>query len=137
MVYATIGDVAILVKVKMPGGPAFFVQKRVGVSKRICNETKALEAYKDDRQPVFKSLSSQFMTVIYSMEYEKGTTEKTTEKILSLIAENPRLTTEELARLCGLTPDGVYYHTKRLREKGVLIREGGRKEGSWIIVAKK
>ena len=41
------------------------------------------------------------------------------------------VTLEELAKLCGLTPDGVYYHTKRLREKGVLIREGGRKEGSW------
>ena len=76
------------------------------------------------------------MTVIYSMEYELGTTEKTTEKILAMIAENPSVTTEELAKMCGLTPDGVYYHTKRLREKGVLIREGGRKEGSWIIVKK-
>ena len=56
------------------------------------------------------------------------TTEKTTEKILSLISENPNITTEELARVCDMTPDGVYYHTKRLREKGVLIREGGRVE---------
>ena len=76
------------------------------------------------------------MTVIYSMEYENVTTEKTTEKILSLITENPSVTTEELAKMCGLTPDGVYYHTKRLREKGVLIREGGRKEGYWVIVSK-
>ena len=50
--------------------------------------------------------------------------------------ENPNITTEELARVCDMTPDGVYYHTKRLREKGVLIREGGRKEGHWIIVKK-
>ena len=64
------------------------------------------------------------------------TTEKTTEKILSLILENPNITTEELARVCDMTPDGVYYHTKRLREKGVLIREGGRKEGHWIVVKK-
>ena len=96
-----------------------------------------MKNYKEGRDPVFKSSPSQFMTVIYSMEYEQGTTEKTTEKILSLIAENPSVTTEELAKLCGLTPDGVYYHTKRLREKGVQIREGGRKEGSWIIVEKK
>ena len=85
---------------------------------------------------MFKSSVSQFMTVIYSMEYEAGTTEKTTEKILSLISENPNVTTDELARLCGLSPDGVYYHTKRLRDKGVLIREGGRKEGQWIVVKK-
>ena len=64
------------------------------------------------------------------------TTEKTTEKILGFISENPKVTTEELARLCGLTPDGVYYHTKHLREKGLLIREGGRKEGYWIVVIK-
>lgn len=64
------------------------------------------------------------------------TTEKTTEKILSLILENPNITTEELARVCDMTPDGVYYHTKRLREKGVLIREGGRKEGHWVVVKK-
>lgn len=65
------------------------------------------------------------------------TTEKTTEKILSLILENPNITTEELARVCDMTPDGVYYHTKRLREKGVLIREGGCKEEELIISAKR
>jgi len=37
------------------------------------------------------------------------TTEKTTEKILSLIMENPNITTEELALVCDMTPDGVYY----------------------------
>ena len=45
---------------------------RVGLSsglKRICNETKALESYKDDRRPVFKSSPSQFMTIIYSVDY--------------------------------------------------------------------
>ena len=63
------------------------------------------------------------------------TTEKTTEKILSLILENPNITTEELARVCDMTPDGVYYHTKRLREKCVLIREGGRKEGAYEPLA--
>ncbi len=28
-----------------------------------------LEAYKDDRRPVFKSSPSQFITVIYSVDY--------------------------------------------------------------------
>lgn len=37
--------------------------------KRICNETKALESYKEDRKPVFKSSPSQFMTIIYSVDY--------------------------------------------------------------------
>ncbi len=62
--------------------------------------------------------------------------EKTSDKVYGFILENPKITTEELARVCDMTPDGVYYHTKRLREKGVLIREGGRKEGHWIVVKK-
>ncbi len=49
-----------------------YMEKRGSGLKRICNETKALEAYKDDRRPVFKSSPSQFMTVIYSMEYDGG-----------------------------------------------------------------
>ncbi len=61
------------------------------------------------------------------------TTEKTTDKILKLIKANPRISTEELAKECGITTDGVYYNTKRLREMGVLIRKDGRKEGYWLV----
>ena len=46
-----------------------YMEKRGSGLKRICNETKALESYKDDRRPVFKSSPSQFMTIIYSVDY--------------------------------------------------------------------
>lgn len=39
---------------------------------RFC--IRKLESYKADRMPVFKYTSSQFMTIIYSMEYEKQNT---------------------------------------------------------------
>ena len=38
--------------------------------KRICNETKSLDGYKEELKPVFRSTTSQFMTTIYSMAYE-------------------------------------------------------------------
>ena len=47
-----------------------YMEKRGSGLKRICNETKALEAYREDRKPVFKSSPSQFMTVIYSVDYK-------------------------------------------------------------------
>ena len=47
-----------------------YMEKRGSGLKRICNETKALDGYKDKLKPVFKSTTSQFMTIIYSMEYE-------------------------------------------------------------------
>ena len=47
-----------------------YMEKRGSGLKKICNATRELESYKEDRKPVFKSSPSQFMTVIYSMEYE-------------------------------------------------------------------
>lgn len=47
-----------------------YMEKRGSGLKRICNETQNLESYKEERKPVFKSSASQFMTTIYSMEYE-------------------------------------------------------------------
>ena len=91
--------------------------------------------YKQNEFMVYATIR-QAKDVVTTEKTTEKTAEKTTEKILSLILENPNITTEELARVCDMTPDGVYYHTKRLREKGVLIREDGRKEGHWVVVKK-
>ena len=45
------------------------MEKRGSGLKRIMNETKALEGYKEELKPVFKSTTSQFMTTIYSTQY--------------------------------------------------------------------
>ena len=46
------------------------MEKRGSGLKRIMNETKALEGYKDELKPAFKSTTSQFMTIIYSVDYK-------------------------------------------------------------------
>ena len=38
--------------------------------RRICNETLALNGYRDELKPVFKSTISQFMTIVYSVGYD-------------------------------------------------------------------
>ena len=47
-----------------------YMEKRGSGLKRICNETKALDGYREELKPVFKSTASQFMTIIYSMGYD-------------------------------------------------------------------
>ena len=47
-----------------------YMEKRGSGLKRICNETKVLDGYKEELKPVFKSTTNQFVTTIYSMEYE-------------------------------------------------------------------
>ena len=51
-----------------------YMEKRGSGLKRICNETRSLESYKEDRKPKFKSSSSHFITTIYSMEYDPAVT---------------------------------------------------------------
>ena len=48
------------------------MEKRGSGLKRIMNETKALEGYKDELKPVFKSTTSQFMTTIFSTQYSEN-----------------------------------------------------------------
>lgn len=47
-----------------------YMEKRGSGLKKICKETKKLKTYKDERKPIFKSSATQFMTIIYSMEYD-------------------------------------------------------------------
>ena len=67
-----------------------------------------------------------------------GTTETsadTTETILKIISNNPKVTAKEIASVCGITEDGVAYHIKKLKQRGRLIRIGGpRNGGEWKVV---
>jgi ATP-dependent DNA helicase RecG len=66
-----------------------------------------------------------------TQEIEKTTQETTQEMILRLIKTNPAITRKGLAEKTGLTPDGVKYHLKKLREQGVIRHVGATKKGYW------
>lgn len=57
-------------------------------------------------------------------------------KVLRLIQANPAISRRELAEKLGINPSAIQKHLEALKEKGVLKRVGGAKEGSWIIVTK-
>lgn len=67
-------------------------------------------------------------------ESSKKNTEKTAEKIIRLMRENPQVTNKELAVACGITEDGVYWNTKKLRKNNIIRRVGGDFGGHWEIV---
>lgn len=60
-----------------------YMEKRGSGLKRICNETKKLESYLEERKPVFKSSPSQFMSIIYSMVYDKGQYQRKTGTVVT------------------------------------------------------
>ena len=68
---------------------------------------------------------------------EMNTTETTMEKIIRLMKENPHITNKELAEACGITEDGVYWNTKKLKKNNIIRRVGSDKGGYWEVVSTK
>ena len=62
--------------------------------------------------------------------------EKTREKILRLIRENPEITTSELAEKSGVTPKGVEWNIGKLKKEGFIKRVGPDKGGHWEVIKK-
>ncbi len=63
-----------------------------------------------------------------------GTKTDTSERILALLQETPAITQDQLAQKTGLSKSGVRYALNKLREAGILQREGTRKDGRWIVL---
>ena len=62
------------------------------------------------------------------------TQETTQETIINLIKKNPAITQVEMAKILGLTRDGISYNIKKLKEKGIIKRDGSTKNGTWKIL---
>ncbi len=60
--------------------------------------------------------------------------ETTRERLLNLIASNPGLTRKELAKLLGITSNGVKYHIQKLTDENIIKREGSDRAGKWVIL---
>lgn len=74
----------------------------------------------------------------------KETTQETTQEInsnlndsqktiLQLMKSNPTITRKELAKQMNITEDGVKYNLQKLKNLGIIKREGSTKNGVLII----
>ncbi|MBQ9226013.1 MAG: winged helix-turn-helix domain-containing protein [Fibrobacter sp.] len=60
-------------------------------------------------------------------------TQKTTQKILDAISNNPNVTRLELSEICGITADGVKWQLRNLTKSGRIARIGGDRGGHWEV----
>jgi ATP-dependent DNA helicase RecG len=93
-------------------------------------------------RPTFAATGQESLSVVSTTDKPTDkTTDKTTENafpahekaILALIAANPSATQKEMGAALGLSEDGIRYHMEKLKAKGLLRREGGKKAGRWEI----
>ena len=125
-----------------------YMEKRGSGLTRICNETKALDGYKDELKPVFKSTPTQFQTIIYAAadtqnvgDHDGDLSEtKLTErqqKILNLIKESPTITGKQMSETLSVSQRTIERDLSTLQKKGVLKHEGKDNDGVWVVLEKK
>lgn len=67
----------------------------------------------------------------------KGVVKELTDRqrvIIDLIRENPLLSASEMSQKTGMVTRTIQRDLASLHEKGILTREGGRKDGKWVIL---
>ena len=79
--------------------------------------------------------SNEFIEFMLKMIYEtvtdllnRTTQETTQEKIIDLIKEKPNITQAQIAKVLGITRDGVSYNIKKLKENKIIERIGATKK---------
>ena len=123
------------------------MEKRGSGLTRICNETKALEGYKDELKPVFNSTPTQFQTIIYATsdtqnvgnydgDMSKTKLTERQQKILNLIKGSPTITGKQMSETLSVSQRTIERDLSALQKKGVLKHEGKDNDGMWIIKIK-
>ena len=123
-----------------------YMEKRGSGLTRICNETKALEGYKDELKPVFKSTPTQFQTIIFASsgtsnvgDHDEDMSEtKLTErqqKILNLIKESPTITGKQMSETLSVSQRTIERDLSALQKHGVLKHVGKDNDGKWVIIS--
>ena len=121
-----------------------YMEKRGSGLTRICNETQALDGYKDELKPVFKSTPTQFQTIIFASSDKQNVGDfvgdmsetKLTErqqKILNLIKESPTISAKQMSETLSVTTRTIERDLSLMKKAGILKREGKDNNGVWII----
>lgn len=122
-----------------------YMEKRGSGLTRICNETKALDGYKEERKPEFKSTPTQFQTIIYasvetlSVGDDDGDLSETklTERqkiILNIIRSSPTITGKQISNTLSVSQRTIERDLSTLQKLKLLKHEGKDNNGLWVVL---
>ncbi len=118
-----------------------YMEKRGSGLTRICNETKALDGYKDELKPVFKSTPTQFQTIIYATSDSQNDGDLSEieltdrqQNILDIIKEYPTITAKKMSETLSVSQRTIERDVSELKKKGLLLRKGNDNDGLWVVV---
>lgn len=121
-----------------------YMEKRGSGLLRICKETKALDGYKEEQRPIFKSTPTQFQTIIFAAatvanvgdgdgQVSETRLSERQLNILKLIKESPTISGRQMSERLSVSQRTVERDLAILKKLGVLRRKGKDNGGVWLI----
>ena len=111
------------------------------------NGSPTLKFYPDNTEDNYTNavmeINAEFLKVFNGSSTQETTQETTQEieieksipdQIVALMEIEPRVTARKIAEHLGISFDGVRYHIKKLKARGVIKREGSTKSGKWVVL---
>ena len=119
------------------------MEKRGSGLTRTCNETKAMEGYKKELKPVFKSTPTQFQTIVsaadtqnvgdYKVNVSEMILTERQQKILNLIKESPTITSKQMSETLLVSQRTIERNLSSLQKIGILKHEGKDNAGNGLF----
>ena len=84
---------------------------------------------------IYEKATNSMVEITPSAEIDYGekSREKSREKIINIIRNNPTVTQLELSNMLKISPKAIEKHIKNLREDGIIRRVGPDKGGHWEV----
>lgn len=122
-----------------------YMEKRGSGLTRICNETKALDGYKDELKPVFESSHAQFQTIIYASvnisnvgdnvgDMSETKLNERQYRIINLIRQTPSITAKQMSEILSVSSRTVERDIAILKKYKKLTRDGEDNDGVWVVL---
>ena len=99
-------------------------------SRDLMGVTVSLNEKQENDYRYFESRGHLFSVMFYKAE----STEKSSEKILNLIKNNPETTIANLAKQLGMSTRAIEKQISTLKKRSLIIRIGPAKGGHWEIM---
>lgn len=119
--------------------------------RKILDAVKFAPNYTEENLPVFNSNPYSFSVTFKDMNYgvepmaeenDRKTdlnvgvsSQKSSQKIIEMINQNPEITTQEMAENLGITRRAVAKSISKLQELNIIRRVGADKGGHWEVVS--
>lgn len=112
---------------------------------RICREQEAnganVPSFRTDEfilkimvPKVAEKVTVNFTEKVNATENVIDASQKTSQKIIDLIKEDPYISTSKMAEIIGVDRRNIARNIKKLQEQGVVRRVGPDKSGFWEVI---